>query len=148
MVAKRRTQTRGLFARWFWVVYLPLGLLVASILLMIFGVFPKRGIPGLVLLAAYGALATRLLMERRRKGLAVPPPRSIIIGIGSVTAILLIGSTLFVVGMNRLSEDQGLVMALAGGFLMIASVTIPAFKAVDSIARRIGRIFKKSGSSE
>ena len=134
-----RSEHSSLFARWFWLVYLPLGLLIAFAILMITGVIPKGWFLGFALLGAYGAVATRLLLERRKKGLAVPPPRSIIIGIGSVVGILLIGSISFVVGMDRLSTNSGLFLAAFGGFLMLLSVTVPTFKIVDSLARRFGR---------
>lgn len=137
-----------LFARWFWLVYLPLGLLLASLLLLASGVFPKGAWPALVLLAGYGVLATRLLLERRKRGLGVPAPRSIIIGIGSVAIVLLFGSMLFAVGMDRLSTDQGLVLAAAGGFLMILSVTVPAFRIVDVFARWLGKLFTKRAGTK
>ncbi|HVF12823.1 MAG TPA: hypothetical protein VNA87_07035 [Actinomycetota bacterium] len=132
---KRTKHPSALFIRWFWLVYLPLGLLSAGVLLMIFRVLPASMKWPLLLLGGYGLLAVRLLIERKRKGLSVPPPRNIVIGILSVAGLLVLGAILFVLGMGRLTTTEGLVLAGVGGFLMILSVTVPTFRLVDAALR-------------
>lgn len=143
---KRPSQSSALFVRWFWLVYLPLGLLAAGMLLVLFQVLPSRMKWPLLVLGAYGLLAVRLLIERKRKGLSVPPPRNILIGILSVTGLLVLGAILFVLGMGRLTTTEGLVMAGMGGFLMILSVTVPTFRMVDAALRWSGRLISRRTS--
>ncbi len=139
----RRPDGSTLFVRWFWLVYLPLGLLAAGVLLVVFKVLPSDMKWPLLILGAYGLVAGRLLLERKRKGLSVPPPRSIVIGILSVTGLLVLGAILFALGMGRLTTTEGLVMAAIGGFLMIFSVTVPTFKMVDAALKWSGKLISK-----
>ena len=130
----------SLFVRWFWLVYLPLGLFASAVILRLFGVLPGGTTWILVVLGVWGLLAIRLLIERRRAGLGVPPPKSMVIGIGSIAAMTGIGALLLILGMGRLTTGQGLAMTAIGGFLMLMSVTLPTFRLVDSMIRGTSRL--------
>lgn len=65
---------RAIFLRWLWLVYLPLGLLALSLVLMMLRML-EGGVLWLVgLLAAYCVVPMRLLLETKRKGLELPKP--------------------------------------------------------------------------
>ncbi len=130
----------SLFVRWFWLVYLPLGLFASAVILRLFSVLPSGTTWILVVLGVWGLLAIRLLIERRRAGLGVPPPKSMVIGIGSIAAMTGIGALLLILGMGRLTTGQGLAMTAIGGFLMLMSVTLPTFRLMDSVIRGTSRL--------
>jgi len=142
-MSKRRVSS-SLFVRWFWLVYLPLGLLPSAIILRLFGVLPNGTTWIIIILGIWGLLAVRLLMERRRAGLGVPPPKSTVIGIGSIAAMTGVGALLLILGMGRLTTGQGLAMTAIGGFLMLVSVTVPTFRLMDSIIRGATRLLGRS----
>jgi hypothetical protein len=143
---KRRTGRPQLFARWFWLVHVPLGLLLAFFFLFVTGLLPRAGIPALIFLAVWGLLALRLIFERRRQGLYIPPPKSFVIWVAAVTGLVLCGGILFWIGAGKLNTNTGVVMFVIGGFLMILSVTAPAFKLIDVGLRRFVRVIKKAVS--
>lgn len=132
----------GLFARWFWLVYLPLGLLIVLFVLFITDALPAWGVPMLILLAGWGLLAVRLILERRRRGLEVPLPRSLLYGIATIAGLALGGALLVWVGLARVSTSVGVAFLLLGGFLMLVAVFAPAFKLVDIFVRSAGRLVK------
>lgn len=134
-----RRRNEELFTRWLLMVYLPLGLLCAGIILLMLGVLPRGMAPGLVVLAAWGLVAIRLLWERRRLGLEVPPPRSMVIGIGSIGVMALAGAILTWVGLDRLASTSGVVMLYSGGVLMLTALFAPAFKLLDLAIRAVAR---------
>ncbi|MGI8427356.1 MAG: hypothetical protein ACR2FO_08595 [Actinomycetota bacterium] len=136
----RKAGSQDLFARWVFVVYLPLGLLAVALALMSFGILPGWAIWLTGLLAAYDILPARLLLERRRKGLGIPLPRKILTGVAALSALLIIGIILFVLGMGKVNSSQGLVMVFAGGVLIILAVTVPTFRFIDIILRLGGRM--------
>lgn len=141
--ATRRRGGPQLFARWFWLVHVPLGLLLATFILFVTRLLPSAGIPALIFLSVWGLLAIRLIFERRRLGLYIPPPKSFVIWVAAVTGLVLTGGVLFWIGAGKLNTNTGVVMFIIGGFLMILSVTAPAFKLIDLGLRRFGRIIKK-----
>lgn len=142
----QRSHPPELFARWLWLVYLPLLLLAILIALKVFRVLPGWGTAPLVLLGLYSLIALRLLIERKKSGLGVPLPRRLMTGLAAISGILVLGVILFILGVERLSSSAGLAMALMGGFLMILSVTVPTFRFVDKILRFGGRVVGRSGS--
>lgn len=129
-----------LFFRWFVVVYLPLGLLALMLGLLPFGMLPSWALPFMVLLGAYALPAVRLLIERRRSKLGVPLPRKIIVSVAVISGMMAGGAGLFVIGMSRLTTTAGLVMVFVGGCLMILSISAPAFRLMDIILRKTGRL--------
>jgi len=141
--AKRKVAGPQLFARWFWLVYLPLGLLLAVFILFVAGLLPAQGIPALIFLAVWGLLAMRLIYERRRLGLYIPPPKTFVIWTAAVTGLVLGGGVLFWLGAGSLNTNTGVAMFILGGFLMILAVTAPAFKLIDFGFRRFGRMIKR-----
>lgn len=143
---RRRAGGPQLFARWFWLVHVPLGLLLATFILFVTGLLPPSGIPALVFLSVWGLLAVRLIFERRRLRLYIPPSKSFVTWVAAVTGLVLTGGILFWIGAGKLNTNTGVVMFIIGGFLMILSVTAPAFKLIDFGFRRFGRIIKKLAS--
>ncbi|MGH2812397.1 MAG: hypothetical protein ACRDI1_06760 [Actinomycetota bacterium] len=136
----QRLNSKALFARWFWVVYVPLGLLAGLLVLLAAGFLPSWGVWILAAFGAWSLLAVVLLFERRRRGLSVPPPKSIVKGTAWVAALAAAGSLFGWLGTGRLTSDTGVVMALVGAFLVTFAVLAPALKIVDLLLRRLGRM--------
>lgn len=132
----------ALFVRWFWLVYLPIALLPLAVILRTFGILPG-GTLMVMALGIWGLLALRLLIERRRKGLGVPLPKSMAIGLGSVAAMAAAGALLLILGMRKLTAGSGLTMTAIGGFLLLMSVTLPTFRLMDSLIRATTRFVKR-----
>ncbi|MEO7803039.1 MAG: hypothetical protein ABIS18_00900 [Actinomycetota bacterium] len=133
-------QPSALFARWFWLIYLPLGLFAALVGIKAIGLIGGWGNLVLVIFGAYALLAARLLMERKRLGVEVPPPAKIVAGVVVVAAVVLTGGVMFLVGWRRLGDGQGLMLLAVGGFLMITSATVSMFKLVDMAIRLLGKV--------
>ena len=129
-----------LFARWFWFVYLPLGLTGALLLLAVSGFLPGKSKLLLIPFIAYSVVGARLILERRKLGFSIPAPAQVLVGIGSVAGMVLIGGLLFGVGWDRLGDGHGLFLVYLGGFLMVLSVTTPMFKLIDVLVRSGGRV--------
>jgi hypothetical protein len=104
-------------------------------------------VPLIVLSGLWSALALRLLIERRRRGVAVPAPRSIVFGIAAVAALALGGSLLAWIGIGRVSSSEGLAMLLVGCFFMLMAVFAPMFKLVDSALRLVARLVSRRSKS-
>lgn len=137
MQARRRNEV--LFARWLFVVYVPLVLLVAGIILWMLGIFPRRAGLLMTALSVWALLAMRLLWERRKKGIKVPAPRSLIVGTILIAAAALSGAILTWMGLDRLSSTSGTVMLYTGGVLILTALLAPAFKALDLAIRAVAR---------
>jgi hypothetical protein len=69
-----RENKAGLFVRWLWLVYLPLGVLALAILLIVAKILSGGVIWPVGLLAIYCIVPARLLIETKRKGLQLPKP--------------------------------------------------------------------------
>jgi hypothetical protein len=144
----RRPEASSLFARWFWLVYLPLGLIGAVLLLVLAGLVPSAlKLPLIAVTGAWSAVALRLLIERRRRGLAVPAPRSIVVGILAVAGLAVGGGLLAWIGIGRVSSSEGLAMLLVGCFFMLMAVFAPMFKLVDSGFRLAARLVSRRSKS-
>jgi hypothetical protein len=124
-----------LFARWFWVVYVPLGLFVTLLLVAFAGLLPKLAIPVLLIVSVWSAVAVRLLFERSRRGLEVPVPKNLVGGLSWVAGLASTGAVLGWMGLARLSSDLGLLLGFTGVFLMVLALIAPVFKLVDVIIR-------------
>jgi hypothetical protein len=137
-----------LFARWFWLVYLPLGLTAALLLLTVAGLMPAGlKVPLLAVAGAWSLIAVWLLVERWRRRVAVPAPRRLLLGIGAVAVMAVAGALLTWVGIGKVSSSEGLAMVLVGCFFILMAVFAPMFKLVDSTLRRIARLFTRRSDS-
>lgn len=142
-VSIKRTAARRdprFFTRWLVVVYLPLGLLASGFVLFVSGALPGWGGGAMVLLSAWGLVSIRLLRERKRRGVSVPPPRSMVVGFGITASTAFFGGMLSWIGVARLQTNAGVIMLYAGAFLVLVAVLAPMFKVIDSILRAAGRI--------
>lgn len=141
-------EASSLFARWFWLVYLPLALLTGVILLVVAGLMPAAlKTPLLTLTGAWSALALAMLFERRRRHVAVRPPRRIVLGIGAVALMGVVGALLAWIGIGRVSSSEGLAMLLVGCFFILMAVFAPMFKLVDSALRLVVRLVTRRSRS-
>lgn len=141
---RRGPAPEALFVRWLWLVFVPLGLLAALLLLLPTGLLPNWATLPILILSAYSLLAVRLILERKKKGLSTPAPRWLLLGIGSIAGAALLGLALFILGWSRLSSSgQGQALLAVGVFLMILSITAPLFKVVDIGLRTTGKIVRK-----
>lgn len=145
----RRVPSQTLFTRWLLLVYCPLGLLGAGFSLFVLGGLPGWMKPLLLLLAIWGVAATRLLWERQKLGIQVPPPRDLVLALAALTFTALMGTMLIWLGLDRLSSTSGVVMLYFGGVLVLTAVLAPIFKALDmairTVARRVLREPRASG---
>lgn len=173
----------GLFLRWLWLVYLPLGALGLLIILLAFGELSGRWLWLVAVLAVYCVIPARLLVETKRKGLEFPKPparsgrsapaarrpqpaakprpqtadaraapkrvsatyrrRRAVVTILGLGALITVGGVLAIIGIGRATSSGGIILVGLGSFLMILSVTLPAFKFVDAVIRAVGRMLRK-----
>lgn len=133
-----------LFNRWLVVVYLPLALLVVGFLLFVLGVLPSWGRPALFLLAVWGLVAVRLIAERKKLGVDVPLPRSLVIGLSSTVGAGVLGALFIWGGLNRLATNTGAILLFLGGVLVLTAVIAPVLKLLDVAVRAVaGRLLKE-----
>lgn len=71
--------------------------------------------------------------RRRRAFLAI-------LGLGVLVAV---GAIMAIFGLGRAASSGGIILVGIGGFLMLLSVTLPAFKLVDLVLRAIGRLMSR-----
>jgi len=136
--AARARHQKQLFYRWLWFVYVPLGLGPVGIVLRAVHLLPAGSVL-LFALLAYDALCVRLVLERRRRGVALPVPRTLLTGIGALATLVLSGVVLIWMGIDRLSGKGGPPLMVAGAFLLLLALFAPAFKLVDVTMRVAAR---------
>ena len=137
--AARARHEKQLFYRWLWFVYVPLGLAPVGIVLGAAHLLPGAAVLLLFALLAYDALCVRLVIERRRRGIALPVPRTLLTGIGALVALVLSGVVLIWMGVDRLSGKGGPPLLVTGAFLLLLALFAPAFKLVDLTLRVAAR---------
>ena len=133
-----------LFARWFWVVYLPLGLLGALVVVVVSGVVRRPPLLLTLVAAAYGAIAIRLLYERRRRRLVVRAPSALVGGLAWISGVGLTGAVLLWTGLERLHATAGAVLSLSGGFLILVAVLAPLLRGIDVAVRKLGGLIARA----
>ncbi|MGH2704617.1 MAG: hypothetical protein ACRDJ4_05810 [Actinomycetota bacterium] len=126
----------GIFLRWVMLVYLPLALLAAGIVLLVGQVLPGWGLPILIGIAAWSALAVRLLVERRRRGVEVRVPRNLLVGVAALGIVAAAGFGLAWAGIGRLDTGSGPFLVLIGGFLLLVALIAPMLKLIEVAFRR------------
>jgi hypothetical protein len=138
-VRRPRIEPGALFARWFWLVYVPL-VLFAGLLGLAFGsLLPRWGMAALLVTSLWAAAAVRLLAERLRLGVEVPLPKNLVGGITWIVGLGTTGGVFIWIGLSKLTSEAGMILALAGIFFIAFAVMLPLMKAVDAIFRMAGR---------
>ena len=171
-----------LFVRWLLLVYLPLGLLAIGVVLLLLGALSGPAVWLTILLAIYGVIPVRIILEGRRRGRPAPTPRGavalpappaearvvaregrppsrqpanalsrrqrLLFGLSVIAGLLFVGGVLLVFGMARLTSSVGLALVAIGGFLMILSVTVPAFRLFDLVVRAVARVVGRRASGQ
>lgn len=133
-----------LFARWFGIVYLPLGLLGVVLLAVATGVLARPPLPLIAAGTAYGAVAVRLLYERRRRGLVVKAPSALVGGLAWVCGVGLTGAVMLWIGLERLHSYAGTIFSLLGAFLILVALLAPLLRAIDFALRKGGGFIRRS----
>ena len=136
--AARARHQKQVFYRWLWFVYVPLGLGPVGIVLRAVHLLPGGSVL-LFALLAYDALCVRLVVERRRRGVTLPVPRTLLTGIGALAALALAGAVLTWMGVDRLSGQGGPPLLVTGAFLLLLALFAPAFRLVDVTLRVAAR---------
>ena len=85
------------------------------------------------------ALAIRLVVERRRRKVALRVPPTLLVGVGATVVAVLAGALLAWMGIDRLSSTTGPPLLVTGGFLMLAAAFAPGFKLLDLVMRVTAR---------
>ncbi len=138
---QRGIRDRRIFYRWLWLVYAPLVLGFLAVLVFASGAMPGfLTLPFLALLAL-NAIAIRLVVERRRRKIALRVPATLVIGVGATFVAVLAGAVLAWMGIDRLSTATGPPLLVTGGFLMLAAAFAPGFKLLDLAMRVTARTF-------
>ncbi|MGH2768822.1 MAG: hypothetical protein ACRDIF_07705 [Actinomycetota bacterium] len=132
-----------LFLRWLWLVYLPLGLAGMGMLLLVGDVVPWWGVPIVLALTGWGAIAARLLLERRRLGLRIPTPPGRIAWVAGAGGFLVVGALLSWIGLARFTTSGGPAFLLLGGFLLLLALMVPAFRVVALALHMAGRMLAR-----
>ncbi|MEX2587571.1 MAG: hypothetical protein WD602_06200 [Actinomycetota bacterium] len=76
-------------------------------------------------------------MYRRRRAFVTILGLGVLVGVGGILAII---------GIGRATSSSGIILVGLGSFLMILSVTLPAFKIVDAALKAVGRMMKKASA--
>lgn len=136
---QRTIRDRRIFYRWLWLVYAPLVLGFLAVLVFASGAMPGfLGLPFVALLAL-DAISIRLVVERRRRKIALRVPPTLLIGVGATVVAVLAGAILAWMGIDRLSSATGPPLLVTGGFLMLAAAFAPGFKLLDLVMRVTAR---------
>jgi hypothetical protein len=136
---QRAIRDRRIFYRWLWLVYAPLVLGFLALLVFASGAMPGfLTLPFLALLAL-NAISIRLVVERRRRKIALRVPPTLLIGVGATVVAVLAGAFLAWMGIDRLSTATGPPLLVTGGFLMLAAAFAPGFKLLDLAMRVTAR---------
>jgi len=136
---QRGVRDRSIFYRWLWLVYAPLVLGFLALVVFASGAMPGFLALPFVALLAVDALAIRLVVERRRRKVALRVPPTLLIGVGTTVVAVLAGALLAWMGIDRLSSTTGPPLLVTGGFLMLAAAFAPGFKLLDLAMRVTAR---------
>ena len=136
---QRGVRDRSIFYRWLWLVYAPLVLGFLALVVFASGAMPGFLALPFVALLAVDALAVRLVVERRRRRIALRVPPTLLIGVGATVVAVLAGALLAWMGIDRLSLKTGPPLLVTGGFLMLAAAFAPGFKLLDLAMRVTAR---------
>jgi hypothetical protein len=144
----RAIRDRRVFYRWLWLVYAPLVLGFLAVVVFLSGAMPGFLALPFVALLALDAIGLRLLVERRRRKVALPVPPTLLIGVGATVLAVLVGTVLAWMGVDRLSSRTGPPLLVTGGFLIVAAAFAPAFKVLDLVVRLTGRTLLRIGGEK
>jgi hypothetical protein len=93
-------------------------------------------------------MGLRLLVERRRRKVALQVPPTLLIGVAATVVAVLVGAVLAWMGVDRLSSRTGPPLLVTGGFLIVAAAFAPAFKLLDLVLRLTGRTLLRMGGEK
>jgi len=142
---QRAIRQRSVFYRWLWLVYAPLVLGLVAIVVILAGAMPGFVALPVVALLAWDAGAARMLVERHRRKVRLPIPKTLLIGLGALVLAVGTGVVLAWMGVDRLSSSSGPPMLVLGGFLILSAAFAPAFKVMDLTLRLAGRTMWRMG---
>ena len=128
-----------------WLVYAPLVLGFLALVVFASGAMPGFLALPFVALLAVDALDVRLVVERRRRRIALRVPPTLLIGVGATIVAVLSGAVLAWIGIDRLSSSTGPPLLVTGGFLMLAAAFAPGFKLLDLVMRVAARTLLRIG---
>jgi hypothetical protein len=138
--ASLQVRQRRIFYRWLWLVYVPIALLPFILLVAMTGLLPHQAHLPLAVLLVWDAGGIALIVERRRRKITIPVPRTLLLGLACLTVTGLSGSILSWMGIDRLASRGGPGLLEVGGFLLLLTVFVPALKLVDLTARSAWRL--------
>jgi hypothetical protein len=140
---KPNIEPGALFARWFWLVYVPLVSFAGLLGFAFGGLLPRWGFAALVVTALWAAAAMRLLAERIRLGVEVPLPKNLVGGITWIVGLGTTGAVFVWIGLSKLTSESGMILALAGLFFIAFATLLPLMKVVDTIGRKSARLIAR-----
>ena len=108
------------------------------------GLLPRQAHLPLALLLVWDAGGIALILERRRRKITIPVPRTLLLGLALLMVTGLSGSILSWMGIDRLASRGGPGLLEIGGFLLLLTAFIPALKLVDLTARSAGRVLRRA----
>jgi hypothetical protein len=145
---QRTIRDRRVFYRWLWLVYTPLVLGFLAIVVFLSGAMPGFLALPFAALLVLDAIDLRLLIERRRRRVALRVPPTLLIGVSATVVAVLVGVILAWMGVDRLSATTGPPLLVAGGFLIVTAAFAPAFKLLDLVVRLTGRTLIRIGGEK
>jgi len=123
------------FFRWLWLVYIPIAVAVIAIVVAMTGILPHQATLPLIALLAWGAGGVWLIYERRRRGVRLAVPASVLVGLISLGAVGFVGFLLAWMGTDRLASSSGPTLLVIGCFLLLVVLFAPAFRLADAVMR-------------
>jgi hypothetical protein len=117
----------------------PIALGVIALGVALSGLLPHQGDLPLLALLAWDAGGIWMIVERRRRKVKIPIPTTMVVGLISLGALVLVGCIMAWMGIDRLASPGGPALVVIGGFLLLLAMFAPAFRMLDAALRFAGR---------